>query len=139
MAKNFFRRAGKTILITANVCLAILLLLSIYGVNSPIGGHWIFNIINLASFYFFILNIFFFFFWLFISPVLTLISLISIVVCWMPLQHVFQWRLESFNYKKDRDNIRVMSWNVEHFVILEHKSHPEKKTKMIDIMSSLFL
>lgn len=136
MAKNFFRRAGKTILITANVFLAILLLLSIYGVNSPIGGHWIFNIINLALFYFFILNIFFFFFWLFIKPALTLISLISIAVCWMPLQHVFQWRLESFNYKKDRDNIRVMSWNVEHFVILENKTHPEKKTKMIEIINS---
>ena len=136
MAKNFFRKAGKTILITANVFVSILLLLSFYGIKTPLGNHWIFNLINLASFYFFLINIFFFFFWIFIKPVLTLISILSIAICWMPLQHVFQWRMESFNYKKERDNIRVMSWNVEHFVILEHKTHPEKKTEMIEIVNS---
>ena len=136
MANNFFRKAGKTILITANVFVSILLLLSFYGIKSPFGNHWIFNLINLASFYFFLINIFFFFFWIFIKPVLSLISILSIAICWMPLQHVFQWRLNSFNYKKERDNIRVMSWNVEHFIILEHKTHPEKKIEMMDIINS---
>jgi len=100
MAKNFFRKAGKTILITANVFVSILLLLCFYGSKTPIGNHWIFNLINLASFYFFLINIFFFFFWIFIKPAIALISIISIAICWMPIQNIFQLRLESFNYKK---------------------------------------
>jgi endonuclease/exonuclease/phosphatase family metal-dependent hydrolase len=136
MANNFFRKAGKSILITANVFVSILLLLSFYGTKTPLGNHWFFNLLNLASFYFFAILIFFFFLFLFIKPILTMISIITIAICWMPLQHVFQWRFESFNYKKERDNIRVMSWNVEHFVILEHKTHPEKKTEMIEVINS---
>ncbi len=27
-----------------------------------------------------------------------------------------------------------MSWNVEHFDILEHKTHPEKKQQMLDLI-----
>ena len=28
-----------------------------------------------------------------------------------------------------------MSWNVEHFDILEHKTHPEKKQEMLDLIN----
>ncbi|MDB5221796.1 MAG: hypothetical protein JWN83_463 [Chitinophagaceae bacterium] len=30
--------------------------------------------------------------------------------------------------------MRIMSWNVEHFDILEYKTHPEKKVKMMDLV-----
>jgi endonuclease/exonuclease/phosphatase family metal-dependent hydrolase len=36
-----------------------------------------------------------------------------------------------FNLPKENTSIRVMSWNVEHFEIAEHKKHPEKKQQMI--------
>ena len=56
------------------------------------------------------------------------IGVITILICWIPLRQVFQLRTESaFNYKKSGSTLRVMSWNVELFDILEHKSHPEKK------------
>lgn len=32
-------------------------------------------------------------------------------------------------------SIRIMTWNVEHFDILEHKIHPEVKQKMIDLIN----
>ena len=31
--------------------------------------------------------------------------------------------------------LRIMSWNVEHFDILEHKTHPEKKQEMLDLIN----
>ena len=36
--------------------------------------------------------------------------------------------------QKHPANMRVMSWNVEHFDILEHKTHPETKQQMIDLI-----
>lgn len=63
-----------------------------------------------------------------------LISIIAITFCWKPLHEVVAFRLADFNIKKDTTNIRVMSWNVEHFDILEHRSHPERKKEMIDIV-----
>lgn len=40
-----------------------------------------------------------------------------------------------FKVAKKPGDMRVMSWNVEHFDILEHKVHPEKKVQMLDLIS----
>ncbi len=64
------------------------------------------------------------------------IGLIALAVCWQPLKHVFQLKLSpNFTLQKHPANIRVMSWNVEHFDILENKTHPERKQMMIDIIN----
>lgn len=63
-----------------------------------------------------------------------LISLITIVLGWKPLREVVALRLASFTVKKDPADMRLMSWNVEHFDILEHRSHPERKQEMINII-----
>ena len=58
------------------------------------------------------------------------------LLAWMPLKHLFKFRLEaSFTMQKQRADIRVMSWNVEHFDILEHKKHPEVKKEMISLIN----
>jgi endonuclease/exonuclease/phosphatase family metal-dependent hydrolase len=136
MAVQFFRKATKTIVIICNAVFAIFLLLGCYGNSINLGNDWIAGLFSLTAFYFLIINIFFIVFWLFIKRWLSLISLITIIICWMPLQHVFQFRFSvSFDAKKERNVIRVMSWNVEHFDIAEHRSHPEVKSEMIDLIN----
>ena len=64
-----------------------------------------------------------------------LISLLAIAFCWQPVQNIFPINLsEAFKQLKDSGSIRVMTWNVEHFDILEHKTHPEKKIKMLELI-----
>ena len=136
MAVQFLRKATKTIVIICNAVFAIFLLLGCYGNSINLGNDWIAGLFSLTTFYFLIINIFFIVFWLFVKRWLSLISLITIIICWMPLQHVFQFRFSvSFDAKKERNVIRVMSWNVEHFDIAEHRSHPEVKSEMIDLIN----
>jgi endonuclease/exonuclease/phosphatase family metal-dependent hydrolase len=136
MAVQFFRKATKTIVIICNVVFAIFLMLGCYGNSINLGNDWIAGLFSLTAFYFLIINIFFIVFWLFVKRWLSLISLTTIIICWIPLQHVFQFRFSvSFDAKKERNVIRVMSWNVEHFDIAEHRSHPEVKSEMIDLIN----
>lgn len=66
-----------------------------------------------------------------------LIGVLAITICWVPLKHLVKIKMTSnFTLKKHPANIRVMSWNVEHFDILEHKTHPERKQMMIDIINN---
>jgi len=65
-----------------------------------------------------------------------LISIISILLCWQPLTHLLQLKLVSeFKVAKDPVDIRVMTWNVEHFDILEHRTHPERKLQMLGMIN----
>ena len=41
----------------------------------------------------------------------------------------------SFNMKKAPKTIRVMSWNVELFNILNHKTHPERREQMLELIN----
>lgn len=64
------------------------------------------------------------------------ISLISILLAWVPLKHLFKFRTRGeFAMTKTPGSMRVMTWNVEHFDILEHKTAPEKKEEMLDLVN----
>jgi endonuclease/exonuclease/phosphatase family metal-dependent hydrolase len=136
MAMQFLRKTAKTVIICSNVVCAIFLILGCYATQFYDGKYWVLSLFSLTAFYFFVIQVGFLLFWLFVKPGFTLISLITILICWMPMLHVFQWRLEpSFIYQKKSSNLRVMSWNVAHFNIVEHKKHPELKDEMIDLIN----
>jgi len=59
------------------------------------------------------------------------------LLAWVPLKHLLKIRIShSFDIKKSTASIRVMSWNVEHFKIAEHKTHPEKKLQMLGLVNN---
>ena len=65
------------------------------------------------------------------------ISLITTLLLWNPLGHVFKLRWKpTFDNQKKFDAVRVMSWNVEQFEILNHKKRPEQKQAMINLINS---
>lgn len=132
------RRATKIILVSSNMATALLLIVGCFGGILNPQTFWITGVITLGSFYILLLLLFFIFFWLFVKPFLALISVITIAICWVPLSHIVAIRLSpNFVIKKHPANLRVMSWNVEHFDILEHKTHPEQKVKMIAMINEL--
>jgi endonuclease/exonuclease/phosphatase family metal-dependent hydrolase len=138
MAKSFLRKATKTVLLTGNVIVALLLLAACYGNRFNPDRYWYFGLFTLAALYLLLFLAGFMVFWMFVKPRLALVSIITLVFCWVPLKQSIRLRIpHSFRIKKEPGEIRVMSWNVEHFDILEHKTHPERKQKMIDIINGL--
>ena len=130
------RRATKTTLIYFNIIIGLFLLAGCYGNLFDPVSFWFLGFFSLATFYFLLVLIIFIFFWLFVKPGWAFISIAAICFSWKPLRAVVSIRMSpNFISQKNPANIRVMSWNVEHFDILEHKTHPERKQQMISMIN----
>lgn len=136
MSTSFIRRFTKRTFIWINIAIGILLLLGCYGSWLEPGKFWFIGLLTLSSFYLVLLLIGFIIFWLFTKPGMIFISITSLLLAYNPLKHLVKIRLSNnFTISKANDNIRVLSWNVEHFDILEHKTHPERKLEMIALIN----
>lgn len=136
MAASFFRRFTKKLLIIINISIALFFLLGCYGYFFNPVHFWFTGFFTLGAFYFALLLIGFIIFWLFIKPKLMMIGIVAFVITWGPLKHLIKIRTApEFSIQKQDGRLRVMSWNVEHFDILEHKTHPEVKKQMIDMIN----
>lgn len=135
MPKSLFRRFTKKFFIVTNFILAVLFLLGSYGGHLDPKNWWPLGFLTLSAFYFLLLLVFFILFWLFVKPGWSFISIITLLLSYKPVIQVIPLRFSSsFNKEKTAGGIRIMSWNVEHFDILEHKKHPEKKQQMLDLI-----
>lgn len=133
---GLFRKFTKKSLVVINVLLAIALII---GCNAKyFNPHifWFVGFITIAAPYLFICVFAFIFFWLFAKKKLALISIISILILWKPLGHIFKFRFNSnFETEKQVAAVRIMSWNVEQFQILEHKKNPVLKQDMFNLIN----
>ena len=137
MPKSFFRRFTKKFFILLNLTLAILFLLGSYAYLFNPKYFWPLGFLTLSAFYLVLLLVLFVFFWLFVKPAWCLISVLTIVVAYKPVRQIvpFRFSTTSFAMEKQQNELRVMSWNVEQFDILEHKTHPETKVHMLDLIN----
>ena len=134
---GFFRRFTKGIFVLSNIIVAVLFLLGCYASAFNATTFWFLGLLTLASLYFLLILIIFFVFWLFVKPKYVLISLITIAAAWLPLGQIIKIKQgEDFKIAKLPNSLRIMSWNVEHFDILEHKKHPERKQEMLDLINN---
>jgi endonuclease/exonuclease/phosphatase family metal-dependent hydrolase len=135
MPKSVFRRVTKKFFIITNIIVSVLFLLGCYvGWFNP-GTWWFLGFLNLGAFYLLLLLLGFIVFWLFAKPKWVFISICAILLAWGPLRHVLPFRVAAdFKTEKAADAMRIMSWNVEHFDILEHKTHPETKQLMLALI-----
>lgn len=133
-----FKKITTGILVLLNTLFAFALAVSCYGPQLGHGKYWFISVLSLFALFFLAAVVLFFIIWLLMKPRFALISLIAIVVCWKPIQHIFQPRINNdFNVKKNGRAIRVMSWNVEHFNMLQYRQHPERKSQMIDLINKI--
>ncbi len=136
MSTRSIRHFAKRIFIGLNIGIALCFLLGCYGSFFNPVQFWFTGFFALASFYLFALLVAFLLFWIFTKPPYVLISLITILLAWVPLKHLIKLKLSSnFEIAKQPAAIRTMSWNVEHFDILEHRSHPERKQEMLKMIN----
>ena len=136
MAGNFFRRITKHFFIVINIIAAILFLLGCYGYFFHPSPFWPVGFLTLGAFYFLLVLVGFIFFWLFVKPVRALISIVAILMAYKPLSNLIPYRMpHSFNNQKAANALRIMSWNVAQFNIMEEQQHPEIKSKMLNIIN----
>ena len=136
MALGFLRRFTKGFFILCNVVIAVMFLLGCYVSWFDPQVFWFIGFFTLASLYLLLALIIFIVFWLFAKKKFILISLVAIGLAWKPLGQLFKFaEADNFKLAKLPGTLRVMSWNVEHFDILEHKTKPEVKTHMLDLIS----
>ncbi|MEO6538610.1 MAG: endonuclease/exonuclease/phosphatase family protein [Ferruginibacter sp.] len=136
MSYHSFRRFTKGVIVLCNVAVVIFFLIGCYGAWFKPRPFWFVGFVTLAAPYLLLLMAGFLIFWLLVKPRFIFISLLGIALAWRPLHQLvaLRWPV-NFTLVKHPANLRVMSWNIEHFDILEHKTHPEKKQQMIDLIN----
>lgn len=136
MEKPFLRRFTKKVLIVLNIGIGILFLAGAYVKYFNPVHWWFLSLFTLALPYLILILILFFFFWFFIKPFWSVLSLAFLLFSFHAVKNIFPLRLASdFPIHKEKDDIRIMSWNVELFNILHYKDHPEKKQEIIDLIN----
>ncbi|HMI77989.1 MAG TPA: hypothetical protein VK484_04310, partial [Ferruginibacter sp.] len=136
MPKNIFRRLAKQSFIIINVIVAILFLLGCYGYLFNPQYFWPIGFLTLTSFYFPLALLVFLILWLFIKRARALISVIAILLAYKPVLNIIPFNFSSaFTTAKQADALRMMSWNVAQFSVLDVKKHPEKKSRMLDLVN----
>ncbi|RYG50391.1 MAG: hypothetical protein EOO01_10815 [Chitinophagaceae bacterium] len=129
------RQVTKRFLIFLNCLVALGFLIGAYAYLFDPVALWFIGFFALGAFYLLLALLLFFLFWLFAKPVFALISTIAVLAAWNPLQNLVQLRMSpNFVMKKHPAHLRVMSWNVEHFEIIEFKKNPSKKQAMINMI-----
>lgn len=133
---GLFRRFTKKFFIITNFLLAVLFLLACYGGHLNPQTWWPLGFLTLSAFYLLLLLVLFILFWLFVKARWSLISIITLLLAFKPVMQIIPPRFSSsFTKEKNKNALRIMSWNVEHFDILEHKTHPEVKEQMLDLIN----
>lgn len=136
MAKGFLRRQTKRIFIIANILAGVLFLLGSYSYLFSPAYFWPVGLLNLTAFYFLLILVAFIVFWLFVKPRRALISVVAILFAYKPINNILPFRFTSSQDKeKPAAAIRVMTWNVAQFNVLDDKKHPEVKKRMFDIIN----
>lgn len=132
-----FRKFTKKFLILLNIVTSLLFLIGSFGGYAHSSILWFTGYFILAMPYLAVALIGFIFLWLIAKRGWMLISLITLCFAYKPLKNVFVPRLSpAFAMNKNDAGIRVMTWNVEHFQILKHKSNPELKEKMLHLINA---
>lgn len=136
MPKNIFRRLTKHFFITVNIIAAIFFLLGSYGYLLNPEYFWPVGLLTLTAFYFLLILVAFIFFWLIIKPRRALISAIALLLAFKPISNIIALGLSnSFTQAKPQNALRIMTWNVAQFNIMEDKLHPTVKKDMIDLIN----
>ena len=137
MPKSFIRRLSKNFFIITNIVVALFFLLGCYTSWLNPVHWWITGFLNLAAFYFLIILLLYFFFWLLVKPKWSLVSLIAMLLAIAPIKNIIPFHFSSgFNVQKDPGSLRVLSWNVAQFHIVDYKKDPSVKQKMIDLVNT---
>ncbi len=136
MPKPSLRRFSKFLLVLFNILAASLFLAGAFVQYFNPAQWWFIGLATLSLPYILLILIFFLLLWLFSKSLWVFVSIITIAIAWREVENIIPFNFSStFTVQKKTNSIRVMSWNVEQFDIMQHKTHPEVKEKMLELIN----
>ena len=137
MPKPFFRILTKKVFIFINIILVALFLV---GCNANLfysKERWFVGLLTLASFYFLLVLFLFFILWLFAKSKWALLFIATLLVSWKNILKIFPINYPStFSMVKDSGSLRVMSWNVAQFDVVNYKKNHSVHDSMIALINN---
>jgi endonuclease/exonuclease/phosphatase family metal-dependent hydrolase len=136
MQKSWLRIFSKSVLASINIIVGVLFLIAGYAGTFKKIYFWGTGLLTLGAFYLLLLLLIFLFFWLFAKPKLMLITAITLAIGFKPLLQIFPLNFNGFTVNKQNpQQLRVLSWNVQHFDILNNKNPNYNKQNMLQLIS----
>lgn len=119
-----------SVLMFINLIIAIAFLGSGFASSFHPHEFWYTGFLGLFFPYFFFCLLFFFFFWLFVKRWWSLLSLFALIVCYKTilLHFPLNWTGD-FKLEKNPADLRVMSWNLRHFIPFSESNFKPDKLK----------
>jgi len=117
-------------LMIINILLVIAFLVSSYSSYLHPKEFWFTGFLGLFFPYFLFCLLFFLVFWLFVKRWWAMLSLIALIVGYPTIQLYLPLNLNSdFQIQKEEKDLRVMSWNLRHFIPFDESSFKPDKLK----------
>ena len=136
MPKPLIRILTKKVFIIANVSVAMLFLLGCYAEWIFTKELWFIGLFTIAAFYLLIILFLFFIFWLSVRSKWSLLFFIILTAGWRHIIKIIPLRTSAeFALQKQNNAVRLMSWNVAQFDILNYKKDPSIHHNMIDLIN----
>ena len=136
MKKPFLRRFTKKIFIVSNIAIGILFLAGANAKYFDPSVWWFLSLFTLLLPYLLLFLVLFLLFWLLVKPFWIFISILVFIVSLPAIKNVFALNFSPpFKMEKQKGDLRIMSWNVELFNILNYKEHPETRQQMFDLIN----
>lgn len=137
MPKPFFRILTKKVFILINIFIAIFYLAGCYAHFLFSKERWFVGLFALASFYLLLILILFFIFWIFAKSKWSLLFIFLVLVSWKKIIKILPFKLSApFAMQKQQDAIRIMSWNVAQFDVLNYKKSHSVHDSMISLINN---
>jgi len=137
MAGKILRKVTKHFFIILNALIAILFLLSCLAPFLNPSSWWFMGFCGLLFPYLALMLIFTIFFWLVVKPVLSVLSILTLLVGWKQFNVLFATNTNtSFTEKKDSTHIRIINWNIRSFEGLG-KSSDKKRIDRLSIADAI--
>ena len=112
--KSRLRIWGKKVLFIINILACVLFLYPLF--FSPLPFIWVNGFIGIITPYLVVIEVLFLIFWLIAKPLLSLLSLVSLLLGWQTLMVLAAWHPGApFAQKKKENILRIVSWNVKGF------------------------
>ncbi|MEP6617152.1 MAG: endonuclease/exonuclease/phosphatase family protein [Ginsengibacter sp.] len=136
MSRPIFKSAFRKFFIFSNLVVALIFLAGANARYFSPARWWFMGLITISLPYILFILLLFFFYLLFVKSSWALVSILSITLTWRTVQNIIPLHFPStFGFAKKANTLRIMTWNVEQFEILQHKEHPELKQEMIDLIN----
>lgn len=136
MPKSIFRRLTKKFFIISNLIVAVLFLAGCYSELISSSTWWPVGFLTMSLFYLLLVLLVFFVFWLLKKSAWTFIFVATVVLSFNHIKNIIPFRFSSmFIIEKRINDLRVMSWNVAQFDVMNSKSNPEKYNEMIGLIN----